>query len=93
MDIQGAGRPLPVQPAARPRTRACTSATSAYFSDAPVGEIFGGIADKMSIPPIGLYDTLIQNALHDQLTNVETKGTSPDDAFNDALDAIQQITG
>jgi cellobiose transport system substrate-binding protein len=68
-------------------------AMSAYFSNAPVGEIFGNIAAQMKIPPIGLYDTQIQNALTTQLTNVETKGTSPDDAFNDALDAIQQVTG
>ena len=79
------------QPAAE--EPAVQSATSEYFSKAPVGEIFGGIASEMSIPPIGLYDTLIQNAFTTQLTNVETKGTSPDDAFNDALDAIAQITG
>jgi cellobiose transport system substrate-binding protein len=72
---------------------AVKNATSAYFSDAPVGEIFGGIAAQMKIPPIGLYDTQIQNALTTQLTNVETKGTSPDDAFNDAMDAIEQVTG
>ena len=72
---------------------AVKSATSAYFSDAPVGEIFGGIASQMQIPPIGLYDTQMQNTLTTQLTNVETKGTSPDEAFGDALDAIQQITG
>jgi cellobiose transport system substrate-binding protein len=72
---------------------AVQGATSAYFSDAPVGEIFAQIAGQMKIPPIGLYDTLIQNAFTTQLTNVETKGTSPDDAFNDALDAIAQITG
>ena len=53
------------------------SATSAYFSNAPVGQIFGDIAAKMKIPPIGLYDTQIQQALTTQLTNVETKGTSP----------------
>ena len=47
----------------------------------------------MKIPPIGLYDTQIQQALTTQLTNVETKGTSPDDAFKSALAAIQQITG
>ena len=41
----------------------------------------------MKIPPIGLYDTQIQHAFTTQLTNVETKGTSPDNAFNDALDA------
>jgi len=68
-------------------------ATSAYFSNAPVGTIFGGIADSMKIPPIGLYDTQIQNLFTTQLTNVETKGTDPSKAFNDALDQIQQVTG
>jgi cellobiose transport system substrate-binding protein len=69
------------------------NATSAYFSNAPVGQIFGKIAAEMKIPPIGLYDTQIQSALTTQLTNVETKGTSPDQAFQDGLDAVQQITG
>jgi cellobiose transport system substrate-binding protein len=72
---------------------AVANATSDYFSNAPVGEIFGGIAQQMKIPPIGLYDTQIQQALTTQLTNVETKGTSPDQAFSDALDAIKQVTG
>jgi cellobiose transport system substrate-binding protein len=69
------------------------NATSAYFSNAPVGKIFGKIAAEMKIPPIGLYDTQIQSALTTQLTNVETKGTSPGQAFQDGLDAIQQVTG
>jgi len=69
------------------------SATSAYFSNAPVGTIFGAISSKLKMPPIGLYDTQIQNALTTQLTNVETKGTSPDKAFKDALAAIKQVTG
>ena len=72
---------------------AVATAKSAYFSDAPVGSIFGDIASQMKVPPIGLYDTQIQQALTTQLTNVETKGTSPDQAFNDALDQIKQITG
>jgi cellobiose transport system substrate-binding protein len=72
---------------------AVSGAKSEYFSNAPVGEIFGGIAQQMKIPPIGLYDTQIQQALTTQLTNVETKGTAPDDAFQDALDAIEQVTG
>jgi cellobiose transport system substrate-binding protein len=69
------------------------NATSAYFSNAPVGKIFGAIAAEMKFPPIGLYDTQIQNTLTTQLTNVETKGTSPDQAFGDAMDQIAQITG
>jgi cellobiose transport system substrate-binding protein len=72
---------------------AVKNAKSEYFSNAPVGEIFGGIASQMKVPPIGLYDTQIQQALTTQLTNVETKGTSPDDAFQAALDQIKQITG
>ena len=69
-------------------------ATSAYFSDAPVGEIFGQIAGEMKIPPIGLYDTQIQNILTTEaLTNVENNGTSPDEAFSDAMDKIDQVTG
>ena len=68
-------------------------ATSAYFSNAPVGTIFGGIADTMKIPPIGVYDTQIQNLFTTQLTNVETKGTDPDKAFHSALDQIAQVTG
>ncbi len=72
---------------------AVSGATSAYFSDAPVGTIFGDISAKMKIPPIGLYDTQMQNAFTTQLTNVETKGTSPTKAFDDALAAIEQVTG
>ena len=72
---------------------AVSTAKSAYFSNAPVGQIFGDISSQMKIPPIGLYDTQIQQAFTTQLTNVETKGTSPDNAFNDALDQIKQITG
>jgi cellobiose transport system substrate-binding protein len=72
---------------------AVATAKSEYFSNAPVGQIFGDISNQMKIPPIGLYDTQIQQALTTQLTNVETKGTSPDDAFSAALDAIKQVTG
>jgi cellobiose transport system substrate-binding protein len=72
---------------------AVQGATSAYFSNAPVGQIFGTIATKMKIPPIGLYDTQIQNAITTELTNVETKGKSPASAFSSALNQIKQITG
>jgi cellobiose transport system substrate-binding protein len=87
---QGGHFPSNSQAAADP---AVSGATSAYFSDAPVGKIFGDIAQKMKIPPIGLYDTQIQQALTTQLTNVETKGTAPDKAFADAMAAIKQVTG
>jgi cellobiose transport system substrate-binding protein len=87
---QGGHFPSNQQAAEDPRVK---DAKSAYFSNAPVGKVFGKIAAEMKIPPIGLYDTQIQNALTTQLTNVETKGTSPDQAFSDGMDQIQQITG
>jgi cellobiose transport system substrate-binding protein len=90
MWTQGGHWPSNSQAAADPTVK---GATAAYFGNAPVGQIFSGIAAQMKIPPIGLYDTQIQNALTQQLTNVETKGTAPDKAFNNALDAIKQVTG
>ncbi|HST46424.1 extracellular solute-binding protein [Jatrophihabitans sp.] len=72
---------------------AVKTAKAAYFSDAPVGQIFGAISDKMKIPPIGLYDTQMQTAFTQQLTNVETKGTDPGKAFDAALKAVEQVTG
>ncbi len=72
---------------------AVAEAKSAYFSEAPVGQIFGDIAAEMEFPPIGLYDTQIQQTMNTQLTNIETKGTSPDKAFQDGLDAVKQVTG
>ena len=77
----GTSRPTP-HAAADPRStapRAPTSATRRWARSSVTSP------RQMKIPPIGLYDTQIQQAFTTQLTNVETKGTSPDDAFNDAL--------
>lgn len=90
MWTKGGHWPSNSQAAADPSVK---GATSAYFSNAPVGQIYGDIADKMKIPPIGLYDSQIQQAFTTQLTNVETKGTDPSKAYNDAMSAIKQVTG
>jgi cellobiose transport system substrate-binding protein len=47
----------------------------------------------MKIPPIGLYDTQLQKAFTDQLTNIEAKGTSADSAWSAAINQAKQITG
>jgi cellobiose transport system substrate-binding protein len=72
---------------------AVQSATSDYFSGAKVGEIFNKIAGEMKIPPIGIYDTPLQQAFTNQLTNIEAKGTSADSAWSAALAQAKQITG
>ena len=90
MWTKGGHWPSNSQAAADPSVK---GATSAYFSNAPVGQIYGKIAEEMKIPPIGLYDSQIQQAFTTQLTNVETKGTDPSKALGDAMSAIKQVTG
>jgi cellobiose transport system substrate-binding protein len=72
---------------------AVANATSDYFSSAPIGQIFGDSATKLKFTPIGPYDTQIQQAFTTALTNVETKGADPDDAFQEALDNVNEIVG
>ena len=68
-------------------------ATDEYFSNAPVGQIFGESAANLKFTPIGPYDTQIQQAFTTALTSVEAQGTDPDAAFQDALDAAEQAIG
>ena len=64
---------------------------SDYFSDAPIGEIFGTAAAAVRRTPIGPYDTQIQDAFSAALTTVADGDRSPDEAYSDALDAIDQV--
>ena len=70
-----------------------TTATNAYFSDAPIGQIFGTVAKGIHRTPISPYDTQIQNAFTTALTNVETKGQDPNAAFNDAIKNAKDAIG
>lgn len=70
-----------------------TSATNAYFSDAPIGQIFGDVAKNVHRTPISPYDTQIQQAFTTALTNVETKGQDPAAAFNDAIKNAKDAIG
>lgn len=70
-----------------------SGAKSAYFSNAPIGTIFGASAAKLKRTPIGPYDTQIQNAFTTALTNVETKGAQPSAAFADAVKNAKDATG
>jgi cellobiose transport system substrate-binding protein len=72
---------------------AVANATSAYFSNAPIGQIFGQSASELQRTPIGPYDTQIQQAFTTALTTVETKGESPSKAWGDAQNNIKQVVG
>ncbi|MGY1751191.1 ABC transporter substrate-binding protein [Modestobacter sp. SYSU DS0511] len=68
-------------------------AVNEYFSGAPTGEIFGESAANIQRTPIGPYDTQIQEAFTTALTDIATRGTDPDDAFQDAVQAAEQAIG
>ena len=68
------------------------TATSEYFSGAPIGKIFGDSAAKLRRTPIGPKDTQIQQAFTTALTSVE-KGTKPDQALNAAYSATKDVLG
>jgi len=72
---------------------AVVNATNPYFSDAPTGQIFGESAANIQRTPIGPYDTQIQEAFTTALTDIASNGTSPDDAFQDAIKASEQAIG
>ena len=68
-------------------------AVDEYFSGAPTGQIFGQAADGIRRTPIGPYDTQIQEAFTTALTDIASSGTDPDDAFDDAIKASEQVIG
>ncbi len=69
------------------------SATSDYFSNAPIGQLFGDSAANLRFTPIGPFDTQIQQAFTTALTNVETKGQDPAAAFDDAVKNAGEAVG
>jgi len=72
---------------------AVATATSDYFSGAPIGQIFGDSAANVRRTPISPYDTQIQQAFTTALTNVETKGQDPDEAFDEAVASANEAIG
>ena len=69
------------------------SATSDYFSGAPIGQLFGDSASKLKRTPIGPYDTQIQQAFTTALSNVENKGASASSALSDAQKNAKEAVG
>jgi cellobiose transport system substrate-binding protein len=67
--------------------------TSEYFSDAPIGALFGESAANLRFTPIGPYDTQIQEAFTTALTSVETQGANPDEAFDQAVANAEEAIG
>lgn len=64
-----------------------------YFSDAPIGQIFGEAAEKAPVQVLGLHDKDIADQITNALSEVERKGTPPETAWSNAKKAVKNVLG
>ncbi|MGW5399518.1 extracellular solute-binding protein [Streptomyces sp. NPDC003952] len=64
-----------------------------YFSDAPIGQIFGEAAEQAPVQVLGVYDKDIADQITNALGEVERKGTPPEAAWSNAKKAVKNALG
>ncbi|WHM40744.1 extracellular solute-binding protein [Streptomyces sp. BPTC-684] len=64
-----------------------------YFTNAPVGQIFGDAAKSMPTLNIGPDQGIITNAISTGLTRVEQQGMDPDKSWRQAMSEIKSAIG
>ncbi|MFD8795448.1 carbohydrate ABC transporter substrate-binding protein, partial [Streptomyces vinaceus] len=64
-----------------------------YFSDAPIGKIFGDAAEQAPVQVLGLHDKDIADQINNALSEVERKGTAPETAWSNAKKAVKNALG
>ncbi|MEV6119971.1 ABC transporter substrate-binding protein [Streptomyces sp. NPDC052077] len=64
-----------------------------YFNDAPVGRIYAEEAGTIPVAVLGPKDGVIKDTISTQITNMEQRGTKPDDAWKAATEAIDKAIG
>ncbi|MEV4945322.1 extracellular solute-binding protein [Streptomyces sp. NPDC053755] len=69
------------------------TATDAYFSGAPIGQIFGDAAKAAPVQVLGVHDKNVADQITNALSEVERKGVSPDKAWSNARKGVENATG
>ncbi|MCX4797353.1 extracellular solute-binding protein [Streptomyces sp. NBC_01242] len=69
------------------------NATLPYFNDAPIGQIYADEAKSIPETVLGPKDGIIKDTISTQINNMEQRGTSPDDAWKAATNAIEKVIG
>lgn len=69
------------------------AAKDPYFSDAPIGQIFGDAAKAAPVQVLGVHDKSVADQITNALSEVERKGTSPDKAWSTAKKNVENATG
>ncbi|QES46740.1 sugar-binding protein [Streptomyces venezuelae] len=70
-----------------------SDAKDPYFSDAPIGRIFGDAAKAAPVQVLGVDDKTIADQITNALSEVERKGTSSKDAWETARRGVKNATG
>ncbi len=65
-------------------------ATNEYFSEAPVGQLFVAGASQLQPVYLGAKNQVVRDAVENVLRGVEAGDVSPDDGWNDAIEAAEQ---
>ncbi|MGW0699776.1 ABC transporter substrate-binding protein [Streptomyces sp. NPDC002867] len=64
-----------------------------YFSDAPIGRIFGDAAKAAPVQVLGVHDQNVNQQITNALSEIERKGTSPDKAWSNAKKGVDNTIG
>jgi cellobiose transport system substrate-binding protein len=64
-----------------------------YFSDAPIGEIFGKAAETSPVQVLGVHDRDVDQQITNALGEVEQKGTSSTTAWGHAEKGVENAVG
>ncbi|MER6677517.1 extracellular solute-binding protein [Streptomyces sp. NPDC000983] len=80
-------------PSSVPAIAAVADTKDPYFSNAPIGKIFGDAAKEAPVQVLGVHDMDIQEQFAAALFEVEKKGTSPDTAWEHAEKGIDNAIG
>jgi cellobiose transport system substrate-binding protein len=72
---------------------AVSDATDPYFNNAPIGQIFSQSAESAPVQTMGPNDGAMEEAIVQALLSVETTGASPEQAWTNAVDTIQNQIG
>jgi cellobiose transport system substrate-binding protein len=66
------------------------AATNEYFSDAPVGQLFVAGASQLEPVYLGAKNQVVRDAVENVLRGVEAGDLSPEDGWQDAIEAAEQ---
>lgn len=80
-------------PSATGAIETITDATDPYFNDAPIGQIFGDAAKETPVQVLGIHDKSISDQIINGLSEVERKGTPPDEAWSNAMKGVDNVLG